>query len=152
MGTNLGKLIRDYRKHRCIRQVDLADKIGASQGNIADLENGNIKKPRHGMLARIREALDIPEDEMMAAIMDDEKNAIAYAQEEGYWVAESSEQYISDYVMPQDNKDEPLLIKFIKKEAKKLTPEQEKEAVEYLKVILMKMKIDKEKEGGTDKQ
>ncbi len=60
----LGKKVNHFRKQKKISQQDLADKIGDSQSNISNLENGknkfNIEK-----LSEIANALDVTLDDLL---------------------------------------------------------------------------------------
>ena len=106
-------------------QRDLANDLGISQGYLGDIENGRTY-PNYTMLSKIAKICGVP---------------LSFFEEiEGHWKSETVEGPVSEYVIEDDN--EPQIVKFIKKEAGRLTPEQEKEAIDYLKVILLKIKMD----------
>ena len=60
------------RRERGITQVELAQKIGATQGAISMIENGE-RNPSVPMIVRIAEALDCTVDELLASETTDEK-------------------------------------------------------------------------------
>lgn len=77
----LGKKVNHFRKQKKISQKDLANRIGASQSNISNLENGknkfNIEK-----LSEIANVLDVTLDDLLEDFLivhqNDEKNTTFY--------------------------------------------------------------------------
>ncbi len=56
----LGKTIRTLRESRDLTQIDLAERIGVTQGYIAQLENGDRKNPTLRKLKRLSKVLKVP--------------------------------------------------------------------------------------------
>ena len=60
-----GKRIKEIRKANGITQKELSEKLGTSQQNIAQYENGK-RQPKFETLRRIAKALDVGLDEFMS--------------------------------------------------------------------------------------
>lgn len=73
----LGEVIKERRANieidgKPMTQKYLADKIGVSQGYIADLENGKKVNPTMKTLTKLADALQVYEEEFLRAITGDE--------------------------------------------------------------------------------
>ncbi len=59
MKTSFGERLRAARKQSRIRQEELAEAIGVSQGYISDLERGQTKNPGMDIVIKLAEKLNI---------------------------------------------------------------------------------------------
>ena len=57
---NIGERIKEFRKRQGLTQRELAARIGTTQQNLAQYENGK-RRPKPETVQRIAKALDIPE-------------------------------------------------------------------------------------------
>lgn len=57
---NIGERIKEFRKRQGLTQRELASRIGTTQQNLAQYENGK-RRPKPETIQRIAKALDIPE-------------------------------------------------------------------------------------------
>jgi len=55
----IGEVISELRRRTKITQVDLAIKIGITQGSLSNIESGK-KKPHRSTVKRLCDALEIP--------------------------------------------------------------------------------------------
>lgn len=62
MGTvsEFGALVKKYRKEKQLRQVDLAERSGLTQGHISKIESGEITELMHPTIVAIEKGLDLP--------------------------------------------------------------------------------------------
>ena len=60
-----GKRIKEIRKANGLTQKELSEKLGTSQQNLAQYENGK-RQPKFETLRRIAKALDVGLDEFMS--------------------------------------------------------------------------------------
>lgn len=63
----LGKLIREARLRKGLRQNELAERVGVTQGAISQIEQG-IVAPNSLLLGRISRELDLSMEEVMKAL------------------------------------------------------------------------------------
>lgn len=71
----LAKLIREFRERKGWTQAQMADAIGYSPPAVGKMERGEIRKPNNlGVIARV---LEIPLDELLMIMSDDEAQSIA---------------------------------------------------------------------------
>jgi len=66
----IGSAIKSIRKKIGVPQWELADKCGLSQTSMSQIEN-NIKRPHSKTIAKICEALEIPESIIYIIAMED---------------------------------------------------------------------------------
>lgn len=62
--VKFGSNLKKYRKINCINQLALADRVGLTQGTIANYESGN-RMPTVEVLIKIAESLNISVDELL---------------------------------------------------------------------------------------
>ena len=60
-----GDFIKETRKSKGLRLVDLADKLSVSQPYLSNLENGKRGVPKPNTLIKYSKALDIPYSELL---------------------------------------------------------------------------------------
>lgn len=64
----LGLLLRAYRERAGLRQEDLEETSGVSQGMISRLERGAIQRPNMEFIRAIAAATDAPYEELVEAL------------------------------------------------------------------------------------
>lgn len=68
MGTELGDLVRAYRRRRGLTQEALEEISGISQNYISQIERGVVRTPGDEFLFRLSGALDLPMEEIRRAM------------------------------------------------------------------------------------
>lgn len=58
MNPDFGREIRRLRRRLGLTQTELAERIGAHQSFVSNLERGNVKNPRVSTLVRLAHALN----------------------------------------------------------------------------------------------
>src|SRR5690349_6466762 len=82
----LGKVVRDFRKARGMKQQTLAERAHIRQSEVSEIENGTRTNLTTDLLTRLAVALDVPVEQLLTAALGQE-GAVAPADLEAEWAA-----------------------------------------------------------------